>query len=123
MQGLTLLSLTTIALTVCACSRRDDDRAISAAPDLAAASSTAEKRDMHAPPLAAPAPDDVPGASRNPLAMQLKHDGVPAGASSAETDSADPCAPPERTGPLAMRLRHDGPRPPGQRNPLCMRIK
>lgn len=119
MQRLKLLSILTIGLAVCACSRRDDDRAISAAPDLAAASSA--KAIPASPPQA-----DVPGASANPLAMQLKHDGVPAPAASAPApaDSVDPCAPPERSGPLAMRLRHDGPPPPpGQRNPLCMRIK
>jgi hypothetical protein len=127
MQRLTLTTRITIAfalLACCACSacsKTDDDRTIRAAPDRAAASSSAEARVPALP--TAPPPTADQGTSANPLAMQLKHDGVPA-ASPAPSDSADPCAPPERTGPLAMRLRHDGPPPPpGQRNPLCMRIK
>ncbi len=93
-----------------ACSRRDDDRSIKAAPEQAAAASA----------VPTPATPAAPGANdpvANPLAMPLKHDG-PAPAASAA--AKDPCDVTEPTGALAMPLKH-GAQP--QRNPLCMKLK
>ena len=110
--GLLVAGLTLVV--VVGCSRRQDDPNITAAPERAAAA--ASPRPDSPLPVAAVADASVP----NPLEMHLKHDGPPPGGTVA---TKDPCAIAEPTGPLAMPLRHGAPNAPGQRNPLCMRLK
>lgn len=108
-----VLAATTLAIGA-GCTHRDDDGAIKPAPEQQAPATSAE---TPSPPPVTAVPEP-PVA--NPLAMGLKHDERAPAASPAPSD---PCARPEPTGPLSMRLRHGSPTPPGQRNPLCMRIK
>jgi hypothetical protein len=106
------VSAIAVGLLLVACSRHDDDRSIKAAPDQAEAITSA----------AAPAPPPLEaanGATANPLAMPLKHDG-PAPAAAASAGTKDPCDVSEPAGPLAMPLKH-GAAP--RRNPLCMKLK
>lgn len=110
-MGLCRISMSVgMVVVLAACSRREDDRSITAAPERAGATSASAP----SAPQAAPGDDT---AAANPLAMPLKHDGPAPAASGA---AKDPCDVTEPTGALAMPLKH-GAKP--QRNPLCMKLK